>query len=240
MNDPHFLKALLDEASAPFRRSGHFAYHYARGKLSGDPVFKGLLEQGLLPAGGRLLDLGCGQGSLFAWLTAAQQLHRRGAWPTAWPTPPVWQSMRGVELMQRDVERAALAFGAEHPMVRVEQGDMCRVDFGQVDVVTILDALHYFDHPGQEDVLRRIRAALPPGGRFLTRVGDVSAGWPYHLSNWVDHVVTFARGHRLPQLHGRTLADWKRLLQALGFEVRSQDMNGSRPFANVMLVCTAC
>ena len=61
--------------------------------------------------------------------------------------------------MQKDVERAARAFGPNHPVLRIEQGDMCRTDFGKVDVVTILDALHYFDHAGQEDVLRRIHAA---------------------------------------------------------------------------------
>ncbi|MDP3439039.1 MAG: hypothetical protein Q8R95_05525, partial [Azonexus sp.] len=35
---------------------------------------------------------------------------------------------------------------------------------------TLLDALHYFDHAGQADVLERIHAALPPDGLFLTRV----------------------------------------------------------------------
>ena len=232
-----FLRRLLDRASAPFRPAGPFAYHYARGKLGGDPIFRELLRQGLLPSGGRFLDLGSGQGSLFAWLLAAGDLHRQGDWPLGWPAPPQPQTLRGVELMARDVERAGQAFGAGHPVVRVEQGDMCTTDFGQVDVVTILDALHYFDHDGQADVLRRIHHALPPGGLFLTRIGDVSAGLPYHVSNWVDHIVTFARGHRLPRLYARPLAEWKTLLQATGFEVRSQDMSGDKPFANVMLLC---
>lgn len=236
-DEKQFLRRLLDRASAPFRPAGPFAYHYARGKLGGDPIFRELLRQGLLPSGGRFLDLGSGQGSLFAWLLAAGELHRQGDWPVGWPAPPQPQTLRGVELMARDVERAGQAFGAGHPVVRVEQGDMCTTDFGHVDVVTILDALHYFDHAGQADVLRRIHQALPPGGLFLTRIGDVSAGLPYHVSNWVDHIVTFARGHRLPRLYARPLAEWKTLLQATGFEVRSQDMSGDKPFANVMLLC---
>ena len=68
------------------------------------------------------------------------------------------------------------------------------VDFGKVDVVTILDALHYFDHALQRRVLERIRDAVGPGGLFITRVGDASAGLPFKLSNWVDHLVTFSRG----------------------------------------------
>lgn len=233
-----FFRRLIDEASAPYLQSGdRFAYHFARGKLSGDVIFREILRQGLLPASGRFLDLGCGQGSLFALLVAADRLHVQGHWPKEWAAPPKPSLLRGVELMERDVQRAGRAFGVDHPVVRVEQGDMCATDFGQVDAVTILDALHYFDHAGQEDVLKRIFRALPPGGVFLTRIGDVSAGLPYKISNWVDHTVTFIRGHRLPRLYGRPLAEWTALLQSVGFIVESEDMTGRKPFANVMLRC---
>lgn len=237
MNTTDFLKTLLDQAAEPFQKAGHFAYHYARGKLGSDCIFRELLRQGIFPAEGRYLDLGCGQGSLFAWLVAARKLFEQGQWPEGWAPAPKPLSLRGVELMPRDVERAALAFGADHPVVRVELGDMNQVDFGQVDVVTILDALHYFDHAGQEDVLRRIKAALPPGGLFLTRVGDAAAGLPYHICNLVDRIVTFVRGHRLPQLYCRPVAEWVALLERIGFQVRTLDMNEGKPFANVMLVC---
>ncbi len=234
---PAFLPTLLDEASLPFKQSGRFAYHYARGKLSSDCIFRELLRQGIFPARGHFLDLGCGQGSLFGWLLAARRLYERGEWPTDWAPPPEALSLRGIELMQKDVDRARLAFGAEHPLVRIEQGDMCRADFGQADVITILDALHYFNHQGQQDVLERIRRALPPGGLFLTRVGDAAAGLPHHLCNWVDQAVTFVRGHRLPRLYCRPLGEWVALLQALGFQVRNMPMNQGKPFANIMLIC---
>ena len=232
-----FLRTLLDEASRPFRTGGHFAYHYSRGKLSSDSIFREILKRGLFRAEGRYLDLGCGQGSLFAWLLAARKLHEAGNWPKDWPAAPKPQQLHGIELMQKDVDRAARAFGRDHPVVQIRQGDMCKTDFGQVDVVTILDALHYFDHGRQKDVLKRIRAALPPGGLFLTRVGDASAGLPYHLCNWVDHAVTFVRGHRLPRLYCRPLAEWVDILKNLGFTVDTMDMNEGKPFANVMLIC---
>ncbi|WP_026687935.1 class I SAM-dependent methyltransferase [Azovibrio restrictus] len=234
---PAFLPTLLDEASLPFKQSGRFAYHYARGKLSSDCIFRELLRQGIFPARGHFLDLGCGQGSLFGWLLAARRLYERGEWPADWAPPPEALSLRGIELMQKDVDRARLAFGAEHPLVRIEQGDMCQADFGQADVITILDALHYFNHQGQQDVLERIRRALPPGGLFLTRVGDAAAGLPHHLCNWVDQAVTFVRGHRLPRLYCRPLGEWVALLQALGFQVRNMPMNQGKPFANIMLIC---
>ncbi|PKO35433.1 MAG: methyltransferase type 11 [Betaproteobacteria bacterium HGW-Betaproteobacteria-7] len=237
MTEHRFLPALIDEASHPFRSGGHFAYHYARGKLSSDCIFRELLRRGLVTDRRRFLDLGCGQGSLFAWLLAANRLYAAGNWPADWPAPPRPESLRGYELMDRDVARAARAFGEDHPVVAIRQGDMCDVDFGEVDVVTILDALHYIDHQRQNDVLRRIRAALPAGGIFLTRVGDAGAGLPYHLCNWLDHAVTFVRGHRLPALYGRRLSDWVDLLRQLDFTVDSVPMSEGKPFANVMLTC---
>ena len=232
-----FLPTLLDDASRPFRNGGEFAYRYARGKLSSDCIFRELLKRGIFPAEGRYLDLGCGQGSLFAWLLAARNLYDQGHWPSDWAPAPKPLSLRGYELMQKDVDRASRAFGPDHPLVDIRQGDMCQVDFGQADVVTILDALHYFDHGRQREVLQRIRAALPAGGLFLTRVGDAGAGLPYHLCNWVDHAVTFMRGHRLPKLYGRPLKEWTALLHSLGFVVETMPMTAGKPFANIMLIC---
>ena len=232
-----FLKALLDEASGPFRAGGRFAYHYARGKLSSDSIFCEVLRRGLFPAQGRYLDLGCGQGSLFAWLLAARKLYEQGHWPRDWPPPPRPVSLRGIELMPRDVRRAVNAFGPRHPIVCIEQGDMSRVDFGHPDVITILDALHYVNFALQEDLLQRVHAALPPGGLFLTRIGDAAAGLPFQVCNWIDRSVIFIRGHRLPRLYCRTLADWTELLRQLGFRIEPSPMNKGKPFANVMLVC---
>jgi len=232
-----FLNQLLNQAADMFRPSGRFAYHYARGKLGTDPIFRELLRRGLLSPGGRLLDLGCGQGSLFAWLLAARRLHEQGAWPADWPAPPVFQQLRGVELMPRDVQRAAAAFAHVSTLALVEQGDMNTTDFGRTDAVTILDALHYFDHDRQRQVLQRIHSALPMGGLFLTRIGDAGAGLPFRMSIWVDHVATFGRGHRLPRLYCRPLTDWVGLLEETGFSVECVPMSEGKPFANVMLVC---
>ena len=70
------VKQLVDKAAAPYRASGRFAYHFARGKLGGDPVFAGLLLHGLIPHQVRILDIGCGQGLLASWLHAARRVAR--------------------------------------------------------------------------------------------------------------------------------------------------------------------
>ena len=105
------LAALRDSACEPYRRAGRFAYQFARGKLGSDPVFRAILEQGLLKDRTRILDLGCGQGLLAAWLAAAQRSFDAGQWPKDWPPVPRPTSTRGIELMSADVERAHRALG---------------------------------------------------------------------------------------------------------------------------------
>jgi SAM-dependent methyltransferase len=235
-SDARSFARLLDEASRPFRAGGHFAYHYSRGKLKSDCIFRELLRCGVFPKQARFLDLGCGQAVFASWLLSARKLYERDEWPADWPEPPVLAELRGFELMATDVARANAALAAEAPRVIIRQGDICRTDFGQADVVTILDVLHYIEYANQEDILRRVHAALAPGGLLVTRVGDADAGLPYHVCNWVDRAVTFVRGHRLPTLYCRRLRDWVELLRGIGFNVETVPMSEGKPFANVMLV----
>lgn len=166
ISPPTLRQRLVDLASERYRAVGRFAYHFARGKLGCDPMFLGLLERGLVPDKARILDLGCGQGLLAAWLLAARQSYEAGQWPVGWPAPGQPTEIRGVDLLNSDIQRARTALGAP---ARFEQGDMRQVGFGQADVVVIMDVLHYVDIPAQDDVLRRVRAALPANGLFITR-----------------------------------------------------------------------
>lgn len=233
-----FLTNLIDRAAAPYRSAGQYAWRFARGKLGGDPAFRALLARGLLAGRGRVLDIGCGQGLLTSWLLAAGELARQGHWPTGWPAAPAPTSVRGIELMLHDVRRAeqALRGAVQGGQACFVAADMCSADFGQADAVVILDVLHYVPIAAQDDVLRRVRLALAPGGVLLLRVGDAAAGLPFRISNWVDFVVTTLRGHRLTQLYCRPLAEWQRVLVSLGFSVEAQPMSQGTPFANVMLV----
>ncbi len=231
-----FRNALLAAAASPYRQAGRFAWHFAKGKLGGDPAFLGMLEHGIIPDCGRLIDIGCGQGLLASWLREARRLYEAGNWPAQWPVPPKVDVIWGLELMPRDVDRARAAVGDR---AQFAQGDMRTADFGKADVAVILDVLHYIDYAAQEEVLHRIRAALPPGGRFITRVGDAAAGLPFHFSNWVDRAVFFVRGHRLGTLYCRPLGDWQALLSRHGFDATPMPMSSGTPFANVMLIARA-
>ena len=228
--------ALHAAACAPYRPVSRWAWHWARGKLQHDPVFRGLLERGDLPAGARVVDIGCGQGLIASLLQACDDAQRGGHWPDAWPVRSSAIAYTGIELMQKDVARAAAALSTLPLAPRFVCADMCAAALPECDVMVILDVLHYVDHTAQDSVLRRVRDALAPRGRLLLRVGDAGAIRGFAASQWVDRIVTRARGHRVPPTWGRPLRAWIASLQGLGFTVRAVPQSQGTPFANVLLI----
>lgn len=233
-------------ATAAYRASGRFGWHFARGKLGHDPAFRGIVSRGLVGAARpRMLDIGSGQ-SLFAnVLHTAGQMQRGGRWPAEWPPLPAPAHYTGIELMPRDVARAQAAVSHIEPAPKILCGNMCAAELPSCDVVLILDVLHYVDLAAQEGVLVRVRDALRGGtaerapevpGRLLLRVGDVASRRGFAISQWVDRTVTRIRGHKVSPTWGRTLHDWAALLQRLGFAVQPFPMSEGTPFANVLLV----
>lgn len=233
---PAMNRELLQAASRPYRRAGLFAYHFARGKLRGDPVYGAILALGLLQGRSRVLDLGCGQGLLTSWLRAAEYCFERGAWPQSWPAAPKSISICGIELMPRDVERARAALG---PTTEVLHGDIRTAAFDSADAVVMLDVLHYIAAPSQQQVLRRVRDALPPDGLLLLRVGNAAGGLRFRYGQWIDRIIMLARGHGWVQTHCRSVSQWQALLHECGFSSAILPMSEGTPFANFLLVARA-
>ncbi len=233
---PHLKRhwaELVRAASRPYRRAGLFARKFAEGKLGWDPVFHEIVRQGLVTPQARVLDIGCGQGLLASLLLSCTEFAQKGRWPAGWAMPPVGAQVQGIELMPRDVRRAQEALGTEADVVC---GDMRHTPFPKVDTVVILDVLHYIAIDEQNDVLTRVRQALPDHGALLLRVGDGAAGHRVWVTRVVDAMVTLVRGHRVVPQHVRTLPEWIAQLESLGFAVRAQPMSQGTPFANVLLI----
>jgi SAM-dependent methyltransferase len=234
MKRPDVIRMLIDAASAPYRAAGRSAYFFARGKLRGDPAFVRILELGLLDGYRHILDLGCGQGLLAAWIFAAREPGVASAWPATWPAAPHPASIRGIELRERDVWRAQRALDGKAEFVI---GDIRTAEYGSADAVILLDVLHYFDYRAQERVLGRVRAALTPGGVLYLRVGDAAGGMRFRISRCVDQVVLFALERRRPRLFCRSLRDWQQVLADNGFHSEAMQMSAGTFFANVLLSC---
>jgi SAM-dependent methyltransferase len=233
------LTPLVRAASAYYRTAGHFALHFARAKLAHDPAFALILAQGLLAGRSRLLDPGCGQGLLAAWLLAAYACHAQaapGGWPAGWPPPPLLKTYTGIEINPSEVARARRAFALDPgAAVQIVHGDIRDVDYPPADAVVMLDVLHYLDYTAQENVLRRVRAALLPHGLLLLRIADATGGAGFVLGKALDHTVGLLRRRRWLALRCRALGDWQALLSRCGFRARALPMAGGAPFVNVLL-----
>ncbi len=238
-------RAIHAAACAPYRAVPGFglsihaqwAWFWAQGKLARDPVFRGLLERGDLPARARVLDIGGGQGLVAALLHGCAQVSAQQGWPAQWrAAAPSASAYTCIELMTNDARRGATALAGLPFAPRFVNADMCVAPLPDCDLVVILDVLHYVDHAAQDALLRRVRQALSPQGRLLLRVGDAANRQGFAISQWVDRIVTGARGHRVAPTWGRPLEDWIAALRELGFNVHAVPMSQGTPFANVLLV----
>jgi SAM-dependent methyltransferase len=227
--------ALIDAASAPYWSTDLFAYYRARGKLRGDPAFTGILKEGLLLGAERILDLGCGQGLLAAWLLAARARNDEEPhnWPPEWPAAPRPISIRGIELRSQDVQRAREALGCR---AEFELGDITAAEFGTADAIVILDVLHYIDYQSQLHVLDRVHAALAAGGVLVLRVADADSGLRFSIGKYLDQTVMLTHYRRTPRVYCRPAREWQEVLAAGGFDTATVPMSAGTPFANIMLI----
>lgn len=226
-----FFRALARRAARRYPPADRFARHFAYFKLTRDPVFRHLVESGVLADRARILDLGCGQGVIEALIAAARE--SADEWPRAWAPPPAPGELRGIDLNARDVERARAACDGDASFVH---GDIRDAAFGTADTILILDVLHYIDRGAQEAVLERAWAALAPGGSLLLRVADAQPTWRFRATIAIDRASLRLRGRRPGPYHCRPLTEWIARLQAIGWQIEPRPMSGGTPFANVLLV----
>jgi len=111
---------------------------------------KGLIDLIESPAGSRVLDLGCGNGTL------TQELHGRG-----------------YDAMGLDSSPSLLRLAREsHPELTFMEGDACCFSLEEpVDVVFSNAVLHWIKPDRHAAMLRCVSDALRPGGEFIAEFG---------------------------------------------------------------------
>ena len=221
MHDDAFDRAVAVAVSR-YTGLGHIARSLVAGKMRGDPVYRELLERGIADARS-IVDLGCGRGLLFSLILATRG---NGRGP----------DLHGVELRRStaSVARAALTGAAT-----IVEADLASSPVPPCDVVTMLDVAHYLPAGVQDDLWRRVRNALPVGGRFFLREADAAAGAGFVAVRAAERIAAILGGDGLRRFAYRAASELIRRLESAGFDVAATPMSRGTPFSNVLLEARA-
>jgi uncharacterized protein (DUF2062 family)/SAM-dependent methyltransferase len=233
-DDPSFV-ALVRRAADRYVSAGITAWEFARGKLRGDPLYRIVVAECALPAGGTLIDVGCGQGLMLALLAECAAAWRAGTWPSSWPPPPLFDWLVGIETRPRV---AALAREALGDAATIVEGDARTHLPDRARVVLFFDVLHMMPAADQEWLLAATAGVLDRGGMILIREPDAGAGWRFSAVRASNVAKAMLTGNWRQTFHFRTAQEWTACFTRLGFDVEARGTGEGTPFANVLFVLT--
>ena len=179
-----------------------------------DPMHRRHLDELGIPPGARAVEVGCGNGSISAWL--AQRVGPSG------------------RVVAVDLDLSLIDVAA--PNLEPRQGDICAgpIEAGGFDLVTARAVLHHV--ADAEAAIRNLAASLAPGGGILLIEPDflpVSVAVPPEVLAFWNGWLAWSRAQGIDYHIGRTLAP---RLAALGLEqvagtAETAVYNGGAPWA---------
>jgi SAM-dependent methyltransferase len=190
---------------------------YARVKYRTDPCYRAIARH--IGEDSFTVDLGTGLGMLPVLLGELGE--RRRALGVEW---------------DREKVRCGLHASRGLPGVEMVEGDLDAFVLPACDVISLVDVLHYFEAGKQDEILKRCREALGPGGRLLIRDGDGARPGGARFTRIVERWVTRMGWNRGPVVRFRPISEVRAALVALGFRVDEDEVAGRFYPGNVLLV----
>ena len=174
----------------------------------------------LIPPEGKIVDLGCGFG-YFAHLLVDRH-------------PP--RKVVGLDADQTKIQIATRsAKGVENPRFRT--ADLNRDDLEQCDVLTALDLFYLLPYDTQERLISRAYQLLPPKGAMVLKTMSHrprwKAGWNRFQEFLAVRVLGITEGH---YFYFRTVPDWRRLLEHVGFTVTEHSLDRGYLHPHLVLI----
>jgi len=228
-----FRRLLVEGAAKRFLAAGYWQWERARGTLRLDPVYLELVSRGLLPGHGRLVDAGCGRGTLLALLGAYRDLELLEPRPGDWAPPPA-ASLQLVGLERRS-RMAAVARKVVGDIATIRRAGPRSEELPACTAVVMIDLLHRLEPGEQADLLARVVQALEPGGVLILREPDASAGWRFALWSLGRRLRALLIRGADRRVSCRPVADWRELLEGLGLAVAVVPVQRGRRSARVLL-----
>lgn len=174
----------------------------------------------LLPAEGRILDVGCGFG-LFAAYFAQTQPRRR---------------ITGIDLSERRVEmarRLMAAIGQDgHEFFARDAREVQRVaGGGTFNAIYVLDVMHHVPREDQESLLGCLHDLLAPGGVLVLKDITTQPTYALKFTELLDRVMV---GWNEPLAY-RHHTEWGALLAGLGLRSRAVRVPDILPYPHVVI-----
>jgi 2-polyprenyl-3-methyl-5-hydroxy-6-metoxy-1,4-benzoquinol methylase len=171
-----------------------------------------------VPGSGKVLDVGCGYGFLANYLSLENPGRQVVGHDTAGDRIAVAQATVG--------SRSNIQF---------VQADARQLPEKSFDAVVITDTLHHIPYAEQEAVLKDLFAKLKPGGVLVMRETDKRFALRYFLFHIVLETLLYI-GQEKKRF--RSVADWTRMLESAGYQVRAVHPNGPwSPYLTALFVC---
>jgi 2-polyprenyl-3-methyl-5-hydroxy-6-metoxy-1,4-benzoquinol methylase len=176
----------------------------------------------LLPAEGRILDVGCGFGLFAAYFAQTQPARRI----TGIDTNP-----RRIEMARRVIAsvtgRPEDATGHEF---LVSDARDARVR-GPFDAIYVLDVMHHVPHEDQEPLLASLYELLAPGGVLVLK--DITTE-PWHELKFTEYLDRLMVGWKEPLAY-RHHTEWGKILGGLGMRTRAVRVPDILPYPHVVI-----
>ena len=223
---------LVAAAAERYLPAGIGAWEFARSKMRFDPVYLQVLRDGRLPARGRLMDLGCGQGLMLSLLATAVTEWRERRWPAEWPPPPLELELHGIETRPRVASRAREVLDGA---ATIHEIDLSAWPVPSCDAVLLFDVLHLLTRDAQDRLIGSIAAAMPAGGVLIVREADAEAGWKFRMVRAGNRFNAFWQGRFRRPFCFDSVTGWNARFARAGFVVEAVTRHDSGLFGNVLL-----
>ena len=107
---------------------------------------------------------------------------------------------------------------------------------GGFDGVVITDVLHHVPYVQQAPILEDVYRKLKPGGVLVIRETDIKFRLRYFIFNYALEWLLYLG---VEKLKFRKAAEWRRMLEAVGFSVEQSIPNPRFfPYITVLFVCS--
>lgn len=163
-----------------------------------------------LPKSGKIIDLGCGEGVVAAFL--AKQKNRQ---------------VIGIDLNSRRIQETQVK------NLKFLVADIRTYNLKDAGGVVLSDVLHHVDHDDQQKILTNISSSLKKDARLIIKEISTEEFIRSKLSRFWDFVF-----YPKEKIYFRKASDLVKMLENLGFSVRIKSASHFFPGSTNIFICT--